>query len=77
MALTELERALLRVREARALRAHAGVSAQPIAAGAAPAIGCRFAPGMHVFDRVSGEIGVVIRAYCENVVVTPPERQDD
>lgn len=74
MAVTDLARVRERVRQSRAaLTRELGIGAQ------APAcvegrIGCAFRIGDRVFDRESGEMGVVVAGTRENIVVPTPRR---
>ncbi len=72
--MSELDRALERVRQGREQRRRelAGAGARPLSAE--DRLGSAFTPGARVFDRVTGQEGEVLGGTTENVVVQPPER---
>lgn len=72
----ELDRLRERVRQTRTvlerqLNRYTGTPACPESA-----LGCTFLPGDRVFDRVTGEEGVVLGGQRETLVVSAPGRSD-
>jgi len=69
----ELRRVSERLRQNRRVRQQDTDSARLTPACAESRVGCHFVPGQRVFDRVSGEEGIVHGSTRENLVVPTPE----
>ena len=71
--MSEFDRLRERVRQTRTTRLAAIGRNSSAAPCAEERLGCTFAPGVRVFDRVTGEWGEVVGGTRENVVVSTPE----
>lgn len=74
--MSDFDRILERVRQTRSARiAENGRGSNP-PASAEERIGSPFAPGARVFDRVTGESGVVIYGSRQNTVFSAPKPEN-
>jgi hypothetical protein len=74
MGRSAVTQALERLRQARAQRRAADSSTLRAATSREAALGLSFTPGMRVFDRVTGEEGIVDGGTVENLVRPAPDR---
>jgi hypothetical protein len=74
--MSQLDRVLERVRQNRTRELGTPDRNSTTVSTPEARIGLRFTPGSRVFDRHTGEEGVVIGGSRENVIVAAPERAD-
>lgn len=74
MASDELSRIRERMRQHDSARAQAFTESRASGPTAETRIGCTFAPGDRVFDRVTGQNGMVLGGTRENVIVSTARR---
>lgn len=74
MGRSDLTRALERMSQARAARRIADSPTLRATTSREAALGLSFTPGTRVFDRVSGEEGIVVAGTVENLVRPAPDR---